>query len=46
MAVDLALLRVDQDHLKGELVPGLQENEIGLQVRIEQLEQDLINLHA
>ena len=46
MAVDLALLRVDQDHLKGELVPRLQQNEVGLRTRIEQLEQDCINLCA
>ena len=46
MVTDLALLRVDQDHMSGELVPGLQQNEAGLRTRIEQLEQDLINLRA
>ena len=46
MAANLALLRVDQDHLRGELVPGLQQNEVGLRTQIEQLEQDLINLRA
>ena len=46
MVTDLALLRVDQDHMRGELVPGLQQNEAGLRTRIEQLEQDLINLRA
>ena len=46
MVTDLALLRVDQNHMRGELVPGLQQNEAGLQTRIEQLEQDLINLRA
>ena len=46
MATDLALLSVDQYHLRGALVPGLQQNEAGLRSRIEQLEQDLINLCA
>ena len=46
MAADLALLRIDQDHLRGELVPGLQQNEARPWTQIEQLEQDLINLHA
>ena len=46
MVADLALLRVDQAHLRGKLVPTLQQNEARLWTRIEQLEQDLINLRA
>ena len=46
MAADLALLRVDQGRLRGELVPRLQQNEVGMWRRIDYLEQDFINLRA
>ena len=35
IATDLALLRVDQEYLRGELVPRLKKNEVGLRTRIE-----------
>ena len=46
VVADLALLRVDQNYVKGELVPGLQQNEADLRTRIEQLEQEVINVKA
>ena len=35
MATNLASLRFDQDHPRGELIPRLQQNEVGLWTRIE-----------
>ena len=46
VVADLALLRVDQNYVKGELVPGLQQNEADLRTRIEQLEQEVIIVKA
>lgn len=43
---DLAILKVDQDYLQQEVVPRLQQNEVGLRTRIEQQEKDVINMRA